>query len=929
MQVLFGFFFAGRTVPTPENIRVCRHPESRGTVYDIFWSMPGMGFDNLGYTFNLKYRVPGNIEGMLGEESIVANNIGDRKYSFSWKPDMPRYNYEFAIKASSVDVGGGEYSVYVAAEFCDGQGAGGTLRPMIPQSTPGPVQKCPQVERFGVIWPETPPMQVRHNVCPPSLGHGCAGAEIDLVFVLDTSTSMEEQNFELVRNFVRDFLSIAEIDNGRVRVGVIIYSTEDYLQFNLNEYKTKHEVLNALSDIAYHPGSTNMADALSTMRTVMFTPQNGDRPGVPNICIVVTDGASNINSGRSVPEAEQARAEGITIYAIGIGLTDTEELDGIVSKPVDEKRFAVQDFGELGKLRDRLNRAFCPGTMLFKCLQSGVWDPNGPELDNCSPAKGLLSNLTNPRGRSRTSGSGEVFNVASLLPGLTLNMSSEIEKVKDPKQKKALASKFRDSILSIGDELLRDRGAWSNMSVGQQRSSAASLLTTMETTGLLAASTMDIGSSSISRRSNLVMKLLNFDIQSGQNVTLSDKGDSDPSARANQFTIPISTLRQVLHKQKRSVPVVFVVYTNLSEWLTPTSNTSRNHGNMNTAYISDNPGQEPPRRIVNSDIISATVSKRHVKNLVEPVVFQIEHGQVEAVTNPKCSFWDTKLSAWSSEGCFIRSSNKTHTTCECFHLTSFAVLMDITGATLMMPASTRFSLELITYIGCTISIICLMLSWATFACFKSLDCDRNTIHKHLVFCLMVAQIVLVIGIQQTELKVLCSIIAGALHFLFLAAFAWMCLEGVQLYAMLIEVFESERSRVLWFYLFGYGVPAVIVAISAGIYSQGYGTDVHCWLSTERGFIWSFVGPALAVMAVNTVMLSMAIYIMIRHSGMSHTMRQKSVSQKMRAMSNGHVIEGGGYYGGGGKGGASGAPHLYASIDHLQLLTCGTTLADKL
>ena len=32
----------------------------------------------------------------------------------------------------------------------------------------------------------------------------------------------------------------------------------------------------------------------------------------------------------------------------------------------------------------------------------------------------------------------------------------------------------------------------------------------------------------------------------------------------------------------------------------------------------------------------------------------------------------------------------------------------------------------------------------------------------------------------------------------------MCLEGIQLYFMLIEVFEAERSRVRWFYAFGYG-----------------------------------------------------------------------------------------------------------------------------
>ena len=52
-------------------------------------------------------------------------------------------------------------------------------------------------------------------------------------------------------------------------------------------------------------------------------------------------------------------------------------------------------------------------------------------------------------------------------------------------------------------------------------------------------------------------------------------------------------------------------------------------------------------------------------------------------------------------------------------------------------------------------------------------------------------------------QILCAIVAGVLHYLFLVAFAWMCLEGILLYIMLIEVFEAESRRTV-FYFFGYG-----------------------------------------------------------------------------------------------------------------------------
>lgn len=34
---------------------------------------------------------------------------------------------------------------------------------------------------------------------------------------------------------------------------------------------------------------------------------------------------------------------------------------------------------------------------------------------------------------------------------------------------------------------------------------------------------------------------------------------------------------------------------------------------------------------------------------------------------------------WSQDGCRLLHTNLTHTTCECDHLTSFAVLMDVSG----------------------------------------------------------------------------------------------------------------------------------------------------------------------------------------------------------------------------------------------------------
>ncbi|XP_056676974.1 putative adhesion G protein-coupled receptor E4P [Monodelphis domestica] len=104
-------------------------------------------------------------------------------------------------------------------------------------------------------------------------------------------------------------------------------------------------------------------------------------------------------------------------------------------------------------------------------------------------------------------------------------------------------------------------------------------------------------------------------------------------------------------------------------------------------------------------------------------------------------------------------------------------------------------------------------------------------------------------------KIICSIIAGGLHYLYLAAFSWMFLEGMHLFLTVRNLkvanyTSTSRFKKKFMYPFGYGIPAVIVAVSAGIGPQGYGTDAYCWLNLHKGFIWSFMGPVFVITFVS-------------------------------------------------------------------------------
>ncbi|XP_073697725.1 adhesion G protein-coupled receptor E5-like isoform X2 [Garra rufa] len=247
-----------------------------------------------------------------------------------------------------------------------------------------------------------------------------------------------------------------------------------------------------------------------------------------------------------------------------------------------------------------------------------------------------------------------------------------------------------------------------------------------------------------------------------------------------------------------------------------------------------------------SKVVTAVVSNTETKQLSEPVTLIFTHMEERAESEDmsySCVYWDEAEGAWSGRGCERAWSNSTHTECSCSHLSSFAVLMAL------YPVQESHELELITRVGLGLSLVCLFLCILTFQFCRSIQGTRTSIHLHLSICLFIADLVFLCGISSTENRVGCGIVAGLLHFFFLSAFCWMLLEGVQLYRMVVLVFNTTLKH-RYMFAVGYGAPLVIVSISAITYPKGYGTDRHCWLSLHHYFILSFFVPVCIVVLLN-------------------------------------------------------------------------------
>uniref|UniRef100_A0A8B9H4M1 Adhesion G protein-coupled receptor B1 n=1 Tax=Astyanax mexicanus TaxID=7994 RepID=A0A8B9H4M1_ASTMX len=156
-------------------------------------------------------------------------------------------------------------------------------------------------------------------------------------------------------------------------------------------------------------------------------------------------------------------------------------------------------------------------------------------------------------------------------------------------------------------------------------------------------------------------------------------------------------------------------------------------------------------------------------------------------------------------------------------------------------------------VGCGVSSLTLLLLIIIYvSVWRYIRSERSVILINFCLSIISSNALILIGQTQTRNKVLCTLVAAFLHFFFLSSFCWVLTEAWQSY---MAVTGRLRNRIIRkrFLCLGWGLPALVVAISVGFTkAKGYGTVNYCWLSLEGGLLYAFVGPAAAVVLVNMV-----------------------------------------------------------------------------
>ncbi|KAF9822527.1 hypothetical protein SFRURICE_010278 [Spodoptera frugiperda] len=237
-------------------------------------------------------------------------------------------------------------------------------------------------------------------------------------------------------------------------------------------------------------------------------------------------------------------------------------------------------------------------------------------------------------------------------------------------------------------------------------------------------------------------------------------------------------------------------------------------------------------------------------------------------TNPQCVHWSTLRGSgeWSRVGCHTEidydwspySDEPLLINCTCNHLSTFAVLVDEVDIEFIPEPSLLESVT--SYTAFSISLPLLFITWLALCLMRGGAATvSNSIHKHLIFCVFMAELLYLIALKaRTSLvqnEFVCKVLAMSLHYWWVCALAWCACEGWQVRRLVRELRDVNHAGLAAHLAAAYAAPAVILALAASHHQHQYGNALFCWVSCHEPVVWWVVIPAAVYAGAALVFLA--------------------------------------------------------------------------
>ncbi|XP_013391984.1 adhesion G-protein coupled receptor G6 [Lingula anatina] len=295
---------------------------------------------------------------------------------------------------------------------------------------------------------------------------------------------------------------------------------------------------------------------------------------------------------------------------------------------------------------------------------------------------------------------------------------------------------------------------------------------------------------------------------------------------------------------------------------------------------------------LNGRIISGSLVGKKVQNLKEPIRLYFRHlNEHQVINNSQCVYWDFDsrggLGGWSNYGCKVALDILGNSTeCHCNHLTNFALLVDVYSSAVKIDKINREILSIITYVGCAISSVALLLTIVTHVVFRKLLKDIPAkILINLCVALLGLNLMFVSGTQELSNVIVCKLVAAFLHYFLLSTMSWMLVEAFYMYLALVKVFDVYfRKMILKFAVFGWGFPLFVVVLTTAINVDHYGyytgyDATFCWLTPVPMYITVIAPIGL------TIVLNFVSFILVFRQIRRHAKQRKITSVKTSSVAS--------------------------------------------
>uniref|UniRef100_A0A8D2ZZX9 Calcitonin receptor n=2 Tax=Scophthalmus maximus TaxID=52904 RepID=A0A8D2ZZX9_SCOMX len=199
------------------------------------------------------------------------------------------------------------------------------------------------------------------------------------------------------------------------------------------------------------------------------------------------------------------------------------------------------------------------------------------------------------------------------------------------------------------------------------------------------------------------------------------------------------------------------------------------------------------------------------------------------------------------------------------------------------------SLYYLAMVGHGLSIVSLIICLIIFSYFKSLSCQRISLHKNMFLSFILNSIVTMIWLSLTAANnqasnasnpVSCKVLAVLTQYASTSNYFWMLCEGIYLHTLIIVAVFVGEQQLFWYYVLGWGfpiVPAVTYAVARGLYFND-----KCWISSHTQLLYIIHGPIQAALFVNFLFLLNIIRVLITKLKETHCAESTAYMKAVRA-----------------------------------------------